>query len=244
MEHCSMKKRWILFGILLVIAALAAAVMIYVGDVYRADGTALEALESDGTVTVTRTDYGWFFDGPGEEDALIFYPGAKVEPASYAPLLRMLAAQDLDVCLVEMPLNFAFLDMDRASDVIGQYTYPSWYIGGHSLGGAMAARYAAAHADTLSGVILFAAYPTEELDDSLLFLSIYGSEDRVLNREKLEKGRAYTPERSFEYVIEGGNHAWFGNYGEQDGDGEASVSHEEQQRKTAAFILEHIRDGE
>lgn len=72
----------------LVIALLIAAFLIYTGRYYRAGDVARSMLESDETVLVTRTDYGWLFDGPSEGDALIFYPGAKVEETAYAPLLH------------------------------------------------------------------------------------------------------------------------------------------------------------
>ena len=114
------------------------------------------------------------------------------------------------------------------------------YIGGHSLGGAMAAVYASGHGSLLQGVILLAAYPTKALDDDLLLLSIYGSEDGVLNRSRLSKGRRYAPDRYLEFVIEGGNHAQFGSYGKQKGDGEALISPEDQREQTVSCIVQNM----
>ena len=139
-----MKKRWWLIPLGLVLL-LAAAFFIYTADYYRADQNALDALKSDEAVAVSETDYGWLFDGPGAADALIFYPGAKVEETAYAPLLHRLAAEGMDVCLVKMPFHLAIFGKDRAKDVMREYTYENWYIGGHSLGGAMAADFAAGH---------------------------------------------------------------------------------------------------
>lgn len=229
---------------LLVVAALAVAFFVYTGVYYRAEDTARAALESGGGVSVRRMDYGWLFDGPSEEDALIFYPGAKIEEIAYAPLLRRIAGQGMDACLVEMPFRLAIFGQGRADGVMAQHDYARWYIGGHSLGGAMAADYAAKRADRLDGVVLLAAYPTKPLDDGLLLVSIYGSEDGVLNREALSRGEQYAPARYEQYVIEGGNHANFGNYGPQRGDGEASLSAEEQQRQTAELILRSANAGE
>ena len=101
----------------------------------------------------------------------------------------------------------------------------------------MAANYAAAHPERLRGVILFAAYPTKELNDSLLLLSVYGSEDGVLRPDRVEAGRAFAPKDYYEFVIEGGNHAQFGSYGPQSGDGEAQNSPAEQLRQTVEAIL-------
>lgn len=222
-----------------VIALLCIAFLIYVEQYYPADGTAKSAMESDETVTVTQTAYGWLFDGPSGEDALIFYPGGKVEETAYAPLLHRLAGQGMDVCLVRMPFRLAVFGANKAAEVMRQHDYAHWYIGGHSLGGAMAASYAAAHGEQLSGVYLLAAYATRPLDPDSRAFVIYGSEDGVLNRVKLEEGNRNLPEHSVTCVIDGGNHAQFGNYGNQAGDGKALISAEEQQRRTVEWILEN-----
>ncbi len=232
-----MKKhfKWILpLGVLMI---LVAAFLIYTANYYQADPEAVEALKSDDSVSVTQTGYGWFFDGISEDDVLIFYPGAKVEETAYAPMLHLLAEEGMDVCLVKMPFHLAFFGMSKAGRIPEIDTYENRYIGGHSLGGAMAAYYAARHGKELSGVILFAAYPTKKLDDHLKLLSVYGSEDGVLNMEKVAEGRQFFPDRFQEFKIPGGNHAGFGNYGIQKGDGTASISAAEQQKLTVEFIL-------
>ena len=222
------RRRWLALPAALLVLALAF--WLYTADYYRADETARKALESD-SVSVTQTDYGWFFDGPGAGSALIFYPGGKVEESAYAPLLHSLADRGLDVCLVRMPFHLAFFDMNAADGVMAQYDYEHWYIGGHSLGGAIAANYAASR--DLDGVILLAAYPTKELDEPMLLL--YGAEDGVVNMERIEAAEQYGTVETL--WIEGGNHAGFGSYGEQKGDLPAAISPEEQQRITAEAIL-------
>ena len=119
--------------------------------------------------------------------------------------------------------------------------YDQCYIGGHSLGGAMAASYAADHGDQLSGVILFAAYPTKQLPNTMTEIVLVGSEDQVVNRTKLEQGRNYAPDRYIERIIEGGNHAQFGSYGAQRGDGTAAISSEQQIMEAVQIIQESIR---
>ena len=236
-----MRKRLKLLIPLLLLAALVLVFFVYTGDYYRADETALAALTSDDAVTVSRTSYGWFFDGPSEDAALVFYPGGKVEETAYAPLLHRLAAEGMDACLVKMPFRLAVFGVNRADDVMRAHACSRWYVGGHSLGGAMAASYAASHGGSLSGLILCAAYPTKALDADLTEISIFGSEDGVLNREKTAAGRAYAPEDFHELVIPGGNHAQFGDYGPQEGDGEASISPERQQGDAVEFILGHVK---
>lgn len=233
------KLKWIIIP-LAALAILLCAFLVYTGIYYHADSASLAAMKTDETVRVNKTDYGWFFDGPSEDRLLVFYPGAKVEESAYAPLLRRLGENGIDVCLVSMPFRLAIFGINKAKDVFAQYDYPYRYIGGHSMGGAMASIYAAEHSGDLNGVILLAAYPSKQLDDHLLLLSVYGSEDGVLNLKKVEEGRQYAPTLSMEYVIQGGNHAQFGNYGKQKGDGEACVSSEEQQETTVEFIVRNL----
>ena len=119
------------------------------------------------------------------------------------------------------------------------YEYDHWYLSGHSLGGAMAASFASGHMESLNGLVLLAAYPTKSLkSDSFSVLSIYGSEDGVLNMEKVAEGKSQMPADYTEICIEGGNHAQFGNYGEQKGDHTAGISREEQQKQTVDAILD------
>ena len=229
------RKLWIIPVVVIILSYMIF--LIYTEQYYHSDEAASIALRSDETVTVTKTDYGWFFDGPSEEDALIFYPGGKVEETAYSPLLHLLAGQGMDVCLVKMPFRLAVFGVNKADHVMKQHDYIHWYIGGHSLGGAMAASYAAAHSAEISDVYMLAAYPSKPLDENTRALIICGSEDGVLNMERLQQAERYLPGNSAVYVIEGGNHAQFGNYGIQAGDGDAAVSAEEQQRRTAELIL-------
>ena len=224
--------------ILGLILLLTGIFFCYVNVYYPADETALEALRSDEAVTVSQTDYGWFFDGPSETDALIFYPGGKVEETAYAPLLHQIAGETMDVFLVKMPFRLAVLAPGRAADVMAAHTYENWYIGGHSLGGAMAADFASRHGERLRGLVLLAAFPTRALDPSLQVLSLYGSEDGVLNREKLTEGAQFFPADAVIRVIPGGNHAQFGSYGPQKGDGAALISPSEQWAETEALLRE------
>ncbi|MCD7770170.1 MAG: alpha/beta hydrolase [Oscillospiraceae bacterium] len=130
----------------------------------------------------------------------------------------------------------AIFGMNRADKILSAYSYEEWYISGHSLGGAMAASYAAGHTEELDGVVLLAAYATKSLGN-LPALAIYGSEDGVLSMEKLENGRQYAEDYT-EICIDGGNHAGFGCYGVQSGDGTASITQEEQWEETVKTILD------
>lgn len=236
------KLKWILP--LAALALLAIGLAAYVGQYYPADASAAKALAPDGDVQIAATAYGWHFDGPSDDAALIFYPGGKVEATAYAPLLRELAREGMDACLVEMPLRLAIFGIDRASAVMAAHDYPHWYVGGHSLGGVCAATYASAHADALDGVVLLASYSTKPLDDGLDALLVRGAADGVLNLKQYEANRKNAPADAVEVVIEGGNHAQFGSYGPQKGDGNPAISREEQVQETVRAILGLLHAGE
>ena len=215
----------------------------YMSDYYHADETALEvmAYQTDRVQTEQDGDVIWFV--PEDPIAgLIFYPGGKVEHTAYAPLMRACAENGILCALVRMPGNLAVLDPNAADGL--QEAYPeitTWYIAGHSLGGAMAANYAAAHSEDFDGLILLAAYSTKDLTGTTLrVLSVYGSEDRVMNRESYEKNRSNLPADTTEVVLDGGCLAQFGSYGSQDGDGVPTISGEEQVRQTAEVIAAFI----
>lgn len=212
----------------------------YVNDYYHVTDRE-SALTGTDSVKITQTDLGYLFDGEGEDSALIFYPGAKVEDLAYSEILKQLADSGTDCFLVHMPCNLAFFGKNYADKIMESYTYGHWYLAGHSLGGAMAAYYAADNPDKLDGLLFLAAYSTKDLSKSgFSVLSIYGSEDKVVKMEKIEQGRELMPGNYEEFVIDGGNHAGFGDYGKQSGDGEAKISGDEQKSQTVSKIVEFI----
>ena len=176
---------------------------------------------------------------------VIFYPGGKVEARAYAPLMAELALRGITSVLVEMPFNLAVFDMNAADGIRDEFSgIEAWYIAGHSLGGAMAASYAAGHTDELSGVILLGAYSTADISDtSLSVLCLHGSSDGVMNREKHDECLDNLPAGCTEREIEGGCHAYFGMYGEQSGDGVPTITPIEQITLTANYIADFILGG-
>ena len=233
------RKRDVVLILLLLMCLLAAGCVWYVTDYYKCEEEVQSYFQNNGPVKLEEMENGLLLDGPGNEHAFMFYPGAKVEYTAYVPLLYQIAENGTDVFLLKMPCNLAFLGMNLADDIISSYEYAHWYLGGHSLGGAMAAAYAAEHLDRLDGLVLLAAYPTKSLQaEEFSVLLLYGSEDGVLQMEKVEQGRAYMPDEYTEICIQGGNHAQFGNYGAQKKDGVATLSREEQQGKTVRAICE------
>ncbi len=210
----------------------------YLNIHYTAQEEALAVMSDSTDSTVTAIDGGWFIDGAGQNTALIFYPGAKVDTKAYLPLMQEIATGGVDCFLLDLPMRMAIFDQNAADKIMAKVEYPTVMVGGHSMGGMIAAGYAAAHKDTVDGAVLLAAYPTKPLDKSLGLLSVYGTEDKVLNRDAYENAKGYFPSNFTETVIDGGNHAQFGNYGAQKGDGEATITAKEQQSKTAYAVLQ------
>ena len=239
-----MKKRYIVgISLMAVVVALVVGCVVYVSDSYSPEENAMAAMAGSDTVSARKTEKMTVFSPENPTAGFLFYPGGKVEAAAYAPLMLALAERDILCVLIEMPCNLAVLNPNAAEGIAERFPeIENWYIGGHSLGGSMAASYAAKHPGQLKGLVLLAAYSTADLTVSgLKVLTMYGSEDGVLNMEKYESYHGNLPENRVELVISGGNHARFGSYGPQDGDGEASISPEEQISYTAEAIAEFIQ---
>lgn len=228
---------------MLVVIVLGVGCGVYIADYYHADEQAIiAATQSTNRVTVSEEGKNLVFAPEDPVAGFIFYPGGKVQYEAYSPLVQKCAENGILCVLVHMPGNLAVLDMNAADGI--QEKYPeieTWYIGGHSLGGAMAASYVAECTDMYQGLILLAAYSTRDLRNSGLdVLSVYGSEDHVLDREAYDENKKNLPQDYRECIIEGGCHAYFGSYGFQDGDGTPTITNEEQTEQTAGMIVDLI----
>jgi pimeloyl-ACP methyl ester carboxylesterase len=196
---------------------------------FPAAAAAERAMQSSDAITVTESDgVIAFMPSEAPRTGFIFYPGARVEPTAYAAHLRAVAEQGYAVFVVRMPLNMAFLGSGRAAAVMAAHQdITAWAIGGHSLGGAMAAGFAAGNAD-IGGLVLWASYPDRDMSarDDLPIASIYGTRDGLATPEKIDDSRRLLPAGTVFVAVEGGNHAQFGDYGPQEGDLEPMISDE------------------
>lgn len=230
-----MNKKLKIILIVAIVLILAYAAF-YLTDYYHAETTVNDYLNGIENVSVVKEDSKLFLDGPGNDTALIFYPGAKIEYVSYLPLLSEVANRGVDCYLVEMPFNIAFFNGNAADAIMDNTNHTRYVLAGHSLGGVTAASYmnSTGKAD---GLILLSAYPASKISKPVL--SIYGSKDGVLDMEKYNESKALMTNLT-ECVIDGGNHEQFAYYGTQSGDGIATISPESQQMQTADKILEFI----
>ena len=238
------KFRYVFVTLAAILLLAIAGFVIWASNPLGPGQQALAALESDSQVTVTRGDSIVFQPVDVQPTTgFIFYPGGRVDYRSYALPLREIAAQGYLVVLVPAPLNLMVLNPNAADAVIPQFLQIEyWAVGGHSLGGAMAANYLYTNPGAANGLILWASYPAENndlTDSGLQVLSIYGTLD-MAGIEKFDASRAFLPIDTTWVVIEGGNHAQFGNYGLQPGDNIATISAAEQQKQiedaTVSFL--------
>ena len=240
------KVRCVLWGLAVVVIVAVSVFVIWVQTPYRATPQALAALDSDSNVTVTQRAYIIFQPVQVKPTTgFIFYPGARVDPRAYAVPLREVAAKGNLVILMPAPLNLAILDIDAAE--VPMETFPSiqtWAVGGHSLGGAAAAAFAATH--DVDGLVLWASYPGNDSlrESAVRVVSIYGTQD-ISGVSAFEDRRALLPPDTEYFVIDGGNHAQFGDYGSQPGDNQATITRLDQQQQavdaTARFLKEISR---
>ena len=224
------KRRWLLL-IPLLLLLLVGGFVVW-GSTPLGPTPAAEAAIRAAEVT----EEGWYVFAPedGADVGLILYPGGRVDPRAYAPAAQAIADEGYQVVIPPMPLNLAVLGADRADAIIAAYPdITTWAIGGHSLGGAMAARYADEHPDAVAGLVLWASYPAEGNDLSnrtdLAIVSIYGTRDGLATEEEIAASEARLPAETVWAPISGGNHAQFGAYGPQSRDNAATISREEQQ---------------
>lgn len=239
------RKKKLLWGtsLLIMIILMISILGIYVSDYYPADKEAIAAFAYSNTIDIEQTSDRVIAYIPEDPTAgFIFYPGGKVEHTAYEPLMLACAEKGILCILTEMPFHLAVLDINAAAGI--QERFPeiqNWYIGGHSLGGSMAASYLGSNTTDFDGLILLGSYSTADFSETdLSVLSIYGSEDHILNMDKYKEYKSNLPSDFSELVIDGGCHAYFGMYGEQDFDGIPSIQNTEQIQITAGEIAAFI----
>ena len=212
---------------------------------------AIAAMTSDAEVTVTEvtvpeweagSNFYFAFEptAPGVTIGFIIYPGAYVDPRSYAPFAHEIARQGFATFIVKMINDLAIgASAQRATRVISDHPgLLEWAIGGHSMGAFGGCAYAREHTDTIDGVVLWAGWPSEaaRLDDKIIkAVSIYGTNDGICTLEEdIEPSKQHLPPYTQFVAIEGGNHTQFGWYDTspdpvQPGDNPASITRQGQQ---------------
>jgi len=231
-------------GIAIFLILLVASFFVYVSSYYKASSLALDSLKSDFLVNVEENGDILFEPVSNAKNiGFIFYPGAKVEATAYAAMAKEIAANGYTVIIAKMNFNLAILSPNRADHIISNHkNIDTWVIGGHSLGGVMAADYALENED-IKGLILLASYPQSKTNLSskpIKVLSLWGSNDQVADVNKVKDAKNMMPSDAEFIEITGGNHGGFGDYGHQKGDGESSITNKQQMMDTSTYIIETL----
>lgn len=243
-KNNSGKGKRILLAAVLSVLIFTTGFLIYLLPYQKAEDTPALLMQETAAVEVIEEKHGKTSDiackAPEKSNtAIIFYPGAKVDPYAYVTLATELAENGIDIYIIKMPFHMAVFQKNAADGILEDVHYDHVYLAGHSLGGTMAAQYTSEH-ETVEGVILLASYPTKPLNASQRLLSVAGDQDGCLEWDVYENKKENWPEDSQEVLLKGGNHAQFGTYGKQRGDNEAFITNEEQIDQTVKAILQFL----
>ena len=235
-EQIRRRARWRLALAIpaLIICTALVAVLAWARP-FKATPTAAAAMRSENNVVVI-DKLGWYEMQPVGKDkagktvkptaALVFVPGARVDPRAYAELLRPLAQAGNVVAVLKAPFGIALARSDQIEEVLRVHPeITNWAVGGHSLGGTAAASFADEH-EEVKALVLYASYPARPIERTdLKVLSISGSADGLATTADIDASKAHLPPDSLYVVIRGAVHSDFGDYGEQPGDGSRTIDH-------------------
>lgn len=220
----------------------------------QATGLDESVLESDANIEVAFTANHIIFTPKTYTDsvAVLFYPGALVEPVAYAPLARSLAKQGYPVFIQPIPLRLAFTDrleqkaFETTKQTFSEYSkIHNWVISGHSKGGSMATKFAHKYPESISGMLLVGTSHPREIDLSFLKVpvtKVSASEDGLASPEEIKQFSSNLPDHTNFVMIEGGNHSQFGYYGFQLGSGTATISRNKQQAELITAAIQMLSE--
>lgn len=235
------KKLW-KFGLLLIVVGLGVWGLLWLTHERQLLPEFADTLKRDERVMVTQQPWLTFTPtGDSPNTGFIFYPGGRVVPQGYAPLLKAIAAEGYLVVVPEMPLNMAAFRPNIATQIIAAHSEINcWTIGGHSLGGAMAAQYTYKHRETIGGLAIWASYPPNNADLSTFELPvtlIYGSRETRVTDSSVAERRHLLPADTVYVRIEGGDHHQFGSYKVKPDAHRATITRADQQAQIIAATL-------
>ncbi len=240
------RVRAIGLGALAALALVVVGFLIWANTPYRAERGPVIDVWANENVQVQYLDEGILMtpvadatDLPPSPTGLVFVPGARVEAHAYMFQLSGVVEQHgVTVLITEPTLNLAFFDTRS----LAQFTTAApdvdrWFVGGHSLGGVRACLMTPG--SDAAGLVLFGSYCANDLSGSALeVLSIAGENDALSTPAIIEQNAGMLPADARFVTIAGANHASFGDYGAQSGDGERTITSEQMRAELTALLGE------
>ncbi|WP_226668968.1 alpha/beta fold hydrolase [Metabacillus litoralis] len=236
------KLKYMLIGIILLLVVLFLGFFTWSQQTYK-PSSELDTLLDKSEI---QFEEDWIiFNQHSSNIGIVLYPGGKVEPEAYSYYGKQLANKGYLVVIPKVRFNFALFDSNKATKIIENYpSIGKWVIGGHSLGGVAAVKFAYEHPKKIDGVFLLGSYPSEGNDLSKTntpILSIYAEMDGLTTVEKINETKKFLSSNATMHEIKGGNHGQFGVYGKQKGDNEAEISVKKQQDEMVSVTSEWIK---
>lgn len=221
--------RWLVIAGVSVVGAVVAAVVgyaLWLSFPQRAEESNLQKARGIEGVALRESARAVVLMPDSPKAGLLVYPGARVEPAAYAFKMSGIAQKGMAVVIAKPLFNFALLDITNPDEYKKEAAgVNDWYVAGHSLGGVKACAVAGAEPQKYRGLVLFGAYCSSSIKDiRLKVLSIGGGNDGLTTGEDIETHASLLPSNTIFKMVEGMNHAGFGDYGLQDGDAEMTAA--------------------
>lgn len=230
--HKIVKK--VIAGILIAITTILTILVIYTSSSYQPDPEMYDYYIVPDTIEVTESSNGTTFTPENYDVNVILVPGGKVNPESYYFLALEISKQGYQVTVVDTPFNLAILRPYQGSKFIEEDKIN--VLVGHSLGGVVASMIANNN-DQIDMLVVLGSYSLHDLDIPVRY--IVGQNENLLDNPAYRDSLSYVSDLDVS-IIPGGNHAYFGFYGKQKGDGNPNITNLEQQITTSNLIVEYI----
>ena len=173
-------------GLAALVVFAVAVFWLYVQlQTYPAETELLEAIRAEDGLTITE-GRNHFILTPQSVDPtkppIIYYPGGLVAPEAYLYKMgRAAVCLQKPIYIIKAPFNAAIFDVSAAGRIINTYDLPRAWVGGHSLGGISACRYAAGNPEKVFGLFLFGSYCDRDLSGfDGQTISVMGLQDQII----------------------------------------------------------------